>query len=534
VEVSGRVLIDRRWPRSKARALVKLLALQPARSLHRDQVIEALWPHLDAEAGENQLHKNIHYLRQALHEHGGAPLVRLEGPLVLLDNHAQIDAACFAEKARTALGPPASPPDAAPLEEALALYAGALLPEDQYEPWCDRPRAELADLAQRLRLAAAAARERHGDFEGAAQHYERVVADDRAREEAHRGLMRAYAALGQRDRALRQYDACAAALVDEVGALPSRETAQLAARIRRAHTARDLDQIPPPEIRHVTTNDGTRIASHVIGAGRPLVVVPNIPWNDIEREWHMREYRDWFLKLSRGRTLVRFDLPIQGRSDRRPERASVDTWVSDIDALASGLGLPQFDLLSGISSGAVAVAYAATHPDRVRRLVLWEPWVRGVDLVWAEPMKLAQPANDGPWDELCRWASHTTLGWRHPEVAEAMSEVIRGSSSTEIVASLWGWYTNVDLMPALARLTMPALVLHGSEATLVHEETLRHIASQLPNGQFRIIPGAEQLPIVGDVDAIVRAIHDFLDMPEPHADRDAPAGSLNRAGITHV
>ena len=60
------IVIDRSWSRRKARTLLKLLAVQPARTMHRDQVQGWLWPDLDATAAANNLHKNLHFLRAAL------------------------------------------------------------------------------------------------------------------------------------------------------------------------------------------------------------------------------------------------------------------------------------------------------------------------------------------------------------------------------------------------------------------------------------------------------------------------------------
>src|ERR687888_1520037 len=66
VAVDGRAVEGRHWSRRKPALLVKLLALQPHHQLHREQVVELLWPDLDAEAAANNLHKAIHLARHAL------------------------------------------------------------------------------------------------------------------------------------------------------------------------------------------------------------------------------------------------------------------------------------------------------------------------------------------------------------------------------------------------------------------------------------------------------------------------------------
>jgi DNA-binding SARP family transcriptional activator len=65
-ELDGRDVAAGSWRRNRARALVKLLALSPGRRLHREPVIDALWPDLDAAAGSANLRRALHFARGAL------------------------------------------------------------------------------------------------------------------------------------------------------------------------------------------------------------------------------------------------------------------------------------------------------------------------------------------------------------------------------------------------------------------------------------------------------------------------------------
>src|SRR5436190_23071756 len=66
VTVEGRVVTERQWSRRKPALLIKLLALQPHHQLHREQMIELLWPDSDPDSAINNLHKAIHLARHAL------------------------------------------------------------------------------------------------------------------------------------------------------------------------------------------------------------------------------------------------------------------------------------------------------------------------------------------------------------------------------------------------------------------------------------------------------------------------------------
>ncbi len=153
VRVGARVVVDQSWSRRKAKALVKLLALQRGRSLHREQVVDALWPDLEPEGAANNLHKTLHHLRTVFAERDAPPAaIAIAGDLVTLARDAWVDIDEFRQRARVARGTPANP---ALYEQALALYGGDLLPEDLYEDWAAFEREELRALHQQLHRALA-------------------------------------------------------------------------------------------------------------------------------------------------------------------------------------------------------------------------------------------------------------------------------------------------------------------------------------------------------------------------------------------
>jgi DNA-binding SARP family transcriptional activator len=66
VVVDGMGFADTVWPSRRSAELVQLVALSERRCLQREQVIEALWAHLELEAGAANLRKAAHHARQAL------------------------------------------------------------------------------------------------------------------------------------------------------------------------------------------------------------------------------------------------------------------------------------------------------------------------------------------------------------------------------------------------------------------------------------------------------------------------------------
>ena len=132
----GEPVAGSRWRLRKGRELVKLLALAPKHRLHREQLMEALWPELDPTAAANNLHQVVHVARRAL----GADAVSLHEELLTL--RARVDVDDFegaAKEARRACSPGA-------YRAALSLYAGELLPENRYDDWASARREELGRL----------------------------------------------------------------------------------------------------------------------------------------------------------------------------------------------------------------------------------------------------------------------------------------------------------------------------------------------------------------------------------------------------
>lgn len=170
----------------RAGELLQLLSLQPRRSLPHEQVIEALWPHLDPAAGAANLRKAAHHAR---HFVGETEAVVLKGGRVSLfpNFNVHCDAVLFEQAADAALA--GGHADAC--LGAVQLYEGDLLPDAPYESWTESPRRRLRDKYLKLLRAAGL--------------LERLVQEEPTDEPAHLALMRSELAGGRRSAALRWY-----------------------------------------------------------------------------------------------------------------------------------------------------------------------------------------------------------------------------------------------------------------------------------------------------------------------------------------
>lgn len=223
VAVGPRTVGEEAWRLRKAAGLVKLLALAPRHGLHREQAMDLLWPDLSPGSAANNLHQTLHAARRVLEP--GAPGSRyltLRDEVLSLSPRGlvRVDADEFERAAAEA----SRSGERGAYQRALELYAGELLPRDRYEEWTQGRRERLRRTHLALLLGLAAHYEEAGDLDRAVEVLQRVVLEEPAHEEAHAGLMRAYAASGRRHEALRQYGRLEAALRQEFGAEPHCDT----------------------------------------------------------------------------------------------------------------------------------------------------------------------------------------------------------------------------------------------------------------------------------------------------------------------
>ncbi|MCI0555941.1 MAG: alpha/beta fold hydrolase, partial [Anaerolineae bacterium] len=125
-----------------------------------------------------------------------------------------------------------------------------------------------------------------------------------------------------------------------------------------------------------TSFDATRIAYAIAGNGPPLVKVANY-MGHVEYDWDSPVWAHWLGELTRSHTLIYYDERGSGLSDWNAEDVSFEAWVRDLEAVVDAIGFQRFPLFAMSQAGAVAVAYAARHPDKVTRLIVHGAYARG-------------------------------------------------------------------------------------------------------------------------------------------------------------
>jgi predicted ATPase/DNA-binding SARP family transcriptional activator/DNA-binding CsgD family transcriptional regulator len=231
VSVGLRTLEEGDWQLRKAASLVKLLALSSRHRLHREYIMELLWPESNRRAASNNLRQVIYAARGSLRlgsANSNRYFVSQDEQIALCPEcKLWVDLEAFEEASATAR----RTREPAAYEAAIDLYAGDLLPGDRYESWAEDRRQELRDTYLYLLGELAERYEQDGDYVRAIDVLRRAAAAEPTREESHLALMRLYARHGRESEALRQYERLREFISRELKTQPSMDARHLREQI---------------------------------------------------------------------------------------------------------------------------------------------------------------------------------------------------------------------------------------------------------------------------------------------------------------
>ncbi|GAG11167.1 unnamed protein product, partial [marine sediment metagenome] len=182
-----------------------------------------------------------------------------------------------------------------------------------------------------------------------------------------------------------------------------------------------------PRIQYAQTKDGVSIAFWTLGEGMPLVEMPFSPYSHIQLEWQVPEWRRQHERSAAKRKLVRYDPRGAGLSERDVAEYSLDAYLLDLEAVVDHLGLEEFALYGSFFLGPVAIAYAARHPERVSRLLLWCSWARASDAYRSAQAQTIIALREKDWEIYTETVSHLLMGWSTGEPARRFAALMRES-----------------------------------------------------------------------------------------------------------
>jgi pimeloyl-ACP methyl ester carboxylesterase/DNA-binding CsgD family transcriptional regulator len=291
------------------------------------------------------------------------------------------------------------------------------------------------------------------------------------------------------------------------------------------------------DIRFCTTTDGVRLAYAVSGSGPPLVM-PATWLSHLEHQWTSLAWQPWLETLSQKYTLLRYDSRGCGLSDREPAELSFEGWMKDIEAAVDAAGFPQFDILATCWGGPIGVEYAARHPERVSRLVLYGAYalgrLRGEQSMEAEQARVLLDMVRLGWGQANHalgqvWGSYFQPGGTLAHFRSwSEQQVLSTSAETAVRLLQVGWQT--DVRAAARKIKCPTLALHVARDTVVPIDVGRQLATLIPDCRFVQFDGENHMPLADEPawQQIVAEIDSFLKQPvETSTSRNSlPLGDL--------
>jgi pimeloyl-ACP methyl ester carboxylesterase/DNA-binding CsgD family transcriptional regulator len=260
------------------------------------------------------------------------------------------------------------------------------------------------------------------------------------------------------------------------------------------------------DVRFCSAADGTRIAVATIGNGPPLVRASH--WlSHVEHDLESPVWRPWLRELSRRHTYIRYDQRGCGLSDGTVDDLSLDLLVGDLEAVVDHLGLKRFPLLGSSQGGAIAMAYAHRHPERVSQLVLVGAYARGArrratsDLARLEAETLVNLVRVG-WgrdnDSFRQLFTNQYLPEGSVEQHRWWNDLERLTSTPEAAARTLAMFHDIDVTAIAAALDVPTLVVHSRRDARVPFDEGRRLAALIPGAQFVPLESANHILVEGE------------------------------------
>jgi pimeloyl-ACP methyl ester carboxylesterase len=265
--------------------------------------------------------------------------------------------------------------------------------------------------------------------------------------------------------------------------------------------------------------DGTGVSYASVGAGRPMVYV--MGWlSHLELSWELPAERVFYEALAQGCRLVRYDRVGCGLSAATARPPSLALELEQLAAVVATLGTEPFDLMGTSMGASVAVAWAAAHPDTVRRLVLYGGWARGAELSPATVRNHVLGLIESHWG----LGSDVLTDIFAPDADSAtraeLARYQRACSSAATARALLALSYELDVSDLLAEVRAPTLVVHRADDRAAPVAQGEALARGVSGAELVVLPGRSHLPYAGDSHELVRVVHRFLGLPPPRRRAD--------------
>ncbi len=266
----------------------------------------------------------------------------------------------------------------------------------------------------------------------------------------------------------------------------------------------------PPETRYARSGD-VFIAYQVLGHGPlDLVFIPGFV-SHVEHWWEAPPITRFMQRLASFSRLILFDKRETGLSDRVAGIATLEERMDDVRAVMDTVGSEQAAVFGISEGGPMSILFAATYPERTSALVVYGSfpefsyWIPTPEALEQLLTKIEQG-----------WGTCVTLPMFAPSFVEDAqfrhwwARFERSGASPGAVKALMRMNSEINISHVLPAIRVPTLILHRAEDTAVAVEGSRFMAERIPGAKYVELSGRDHVPMLGDADAILDEIEEFL------------------------
>lgn len=274
-----------------------------------------------------------------------------------------------------------------------------------------------------------------------------------------------------------------------------------------------------PVTRYVRT-EGGHVAYQVFGDG-PLVVLFIANWtSNLDVLWDAPGAAAYLRRLSSFARVVCFDKRGTGVSDPVPldDPPPLEQWMDDALGALDAAGADEVAVVGDTEGGAMAMLLAATHPRRVRALVLvnaFARWQRADDYPVGMPTATTEKLLDRytqHWGRTAEFLGFTAPSLADDEQARRWFPRYQRLAMPPVAAAVtYRWVLSLDVRDVLPSITAPTLVLHRRDARHHRVAFGRYLAAHIRGARLVELAGADTYPFfAGDSEPLLSEIEVFL------------------------
>jgi pimeloyl-ACP methyl ester carboxylesterase len=265
-----------------------------------------------------------------------------------------------------------------------------------------------------------------------------------------------------------------------------------------------------PSLRYARTSDGVSIAYTLTGEGPALVWLPPVPLSNVFGQWRVPRFRHAYERLGQHVRLVIYDGRGTGHSQRNVNDFSLEAMLRDLDAVVDHAAIETFALLGYYSSAVTAIAYAARHPERVTRLVLFGGTMRLLDAMSPPESQALVTLIDRDWDLFVDSAAHAWMGWSVGDEGRLVAEAFRTATTPATARAMIEAARDIDVSADVGSVRVPALVVHRQGERQIPVEVSEQLAQALPDGRLLRLEGTSAGLFLESPDADLAVLLEFL------------------------